>query len=46
MPPAICATLRSPMEMLALTALCRTAVSEASRLVSSPVRRWSKKPIS
>ena len=46
MPPAICATLRSPMEIFALTALWSTAVSEARRLVSSPVRRRSKKPIS
>ena len=45
-PPSTWAKLRRPIEMLALTALCSTVVSDDRRLVNSPVRRSSKKAIS
>jgi hypothetical protein len=44
--PSAWTTKRSSMEMFTVTAFWITVVSEARRLVSSPVRCRSKKPIS
>lgn len=45
-PPITPIAKRSPIETLTVTVFCSTDVSAARRLVSSPVRLASKKPIS
>ncbi len=46
MPPIAPSAWRSAIETFTVTVFCSTVVSAASRLVSSPVRRWSKNAMS